>query len=67
MTKPTTPAPIEGKWPVPGNTITTAQGMVYTIGQPLNQGGYALVFEGMDLFGNAVALKVYKPAGRPFE
>lgn len=53
-------------WPTPGNTITVQSGMVYTIGQPINQGGYALVFEGMDLFGNPVALKIFKPADRPF-
>lgn len=54
-------------WPTPGNTITTQSGMVYTIGQPINSGGYALVFEGMDLFGNPVALKIFKPANRPFK
>lgn len=41
--------------------------MVYTIGQPINSGGYALVFEAVDTFGNATVLKVYKPASRPFE
>src|SRR3972149_3196445 len=54
-------------WPTPGNTITTVSGMVYTIGQPINSGGYALVFDGSDSFGNSVALKVFKPADRPFE
>ncbi len=41
--------------------------MVYRIGQPINSGGYALVFEAVDTFCNAVALKVYRPAQRPFE
>ncbi|MBI4834001.1 MAG: protein kinase [Planctomycetes bacterium] len=54
-------------WPTPGNTITTSSGMIYTIGQPINSGGYALVFEGADLFGNSVVLKVFKPANRKFE
>lgn len=54
-------------WPAPGNTLTTRSGMVYTIGQPINSGGYALVFDGLDLFGNSVALKIFKPANRPFE
>lgn len=54
-------------WPTPGNTITTQSGMIYTIGQPINSGGYALVFEGSDFFGNSVALKVFKPANRPFD
>jgi serine/threonine-protein kinase len=40
--------------------------MQYTIGGQLGAGGFALVMEGTDLFGNAVALKVYKPANRPF-
>lgn len=35
-------------WPTQGNTITTQSGMIYTIGQPINSGGYALVFEGLD-------------------
>jgi serine/threonine protein kinase len=54
-------------WPAPGNTVETKSGMQYIIGQPINSGGYALVFEGHDLFGNAIALKVFKPAARPFE
>jgi len=41
--------------------------MEYTIGNQIGSGGYALVFEGTDLFGNAVALKVFKPANRPFD
>ena len=53
-------------WPTPGNTISTRAGMQYLIGNQLDSGGYALVFEGTDLFGNAIALKVYKPANRPF-
>lgn len=54
-------------WPTPGSTITTNSGMTYTIGQPINWGGYALVFEGSDIFGNPMALKIFKPANRPFE
>lgn len=62
MTEP----PIVITWPTPGVTITTDPGLVYTIGQPIDQGGYALVFEGADEFGNQVALKVLKPTGRLF-
>jgi eukaryotic-like serine/threonine-protein kinase len=47
-------------------TITTGAGLVYTIGQPIDQGGFALVFEGVDEFWNNVVLKVFKPSGRPF-
>lgn len=61
------PDDIPIKWPTPGNTITTVAGMEYVIGPQLDQGGYALVFEGMDTFGHPVALKIYKPANRPFE
>ena len=54
-------------WPILGNTITTKTGMEYIIGPQLDAGGFSLVFEGTDLFGNAVALKVFKPANRPFD
>lgn len=54
------------RWPVPGVTITTGAGLVYTIGQSIDQGGFALVFEGVDEFWNNVVLKVFKPAGRQF-
>jgi serine/threonine-protein kinase len=64
---PAQPAPLQIKWPTPGNVITTKAGMQYTIGNQFAQGGFALVFEGLDVFGNAVALKVYKPANRPFD
>lgn len=58
--------PIQIRWPTPGVTITTGAGLVYTIGPPIDQGGFALVFEGIDEFQNNVVLKVFKPAGRPF-
>ncbi|MHC4530574.1 MAG: serine/threonine-protein kinase [Planctomycetota bacterium] len=54
-------------WPSPGTVITTQNGMEYKVGTQLDSGGFALVFEGTDLFGNPVALKVFKPANRPFE
>lgn len=55
------------EWPTTGSVITTHNGMEYTIGQHISSGSYALVFEGIDSFGNAIALKVYKPAKRRFE
>lgn len=58
---------IQTKWPQPGNTITRPTGIVYTIGQSINQGAYALVYEATDSFGNSVALKIFKPANRPFD
>jgi serine/threonine-protein kinase len=58
---------IQVKWPQAGTTITTTSGIVYTIGQSINQGAYALVYEGTDSFGNPVALKIFKPANRPFD
>lgn len=61
------PTPIPTKWPQPGNTITRPTGIIYTIGQSINQGAYALVYEAADSFGNAVALKIFKPANRPFD
>ena len=61
------PPPISVVWPTPGTTITTEAGMQYMLGNQIGSGGFALVFEGTDLFGNAVALKVFKPANRPFD
>lgn len=58
---------IQIRWPQPGNTITSPTGIVYTIGQSINQGAYALVYEAADSFGNSVALKIFKPANRPFD
>lgn len=54
-------------WPTLGDVIKTPSGMVYTIGNPIDSGGYALVFEGLDIFKNPVAIKIFKPAERPFE
>jgi serine/threonine protein kinase len=59
-------APIPIRWPTPGDTITAASGRVYSVGQKLNEGGYALVFEGTNDLGRPVALKVYKPLNRLF-
>lgn len=58
---------IQTTWPQPDNTITRPTGIVYTIGQSINQGAYALVYEATDSFGNSVALKIFKPANRPFD
>jgi len=59
-------SPSQFRWPTPGLAITADDGQVYTIGSPLDQGGFALVFEGVDEFWNNVVLKILKP-GRPFE
>ena len=65
MTHPPTAIPI--RWPAPGDQITTDGGATYDVGSQLNEGGYALVFEGLNRQGGAIALKVYKPANRPFD
>lgn len=39
----------------------------YTIGNLIDSGGFALVYECKDSFYNDLALKVFKPANRPFE
>jgi serine/threonine protein kinase len=58
---------IEIKWPNPGDTITTDSGMGYTIGTLLNDsGGFGLLYEGYDTFGNPVAIKIFKPSNRKF-
>jgi len=53
-------------WLKPGDEISTPIGMKYIIGKPISSGAYALIFEGTDLFGNSVVLKVFKPAKRTF-
>lgn len=53
-------------WPTPGNIITSYHRVQYTIGQPIDQGGFALIFEAIDSFENPVVLKIFKPANRPF-
>ena len=58
--------PSQFRWPTPGLAITADDGQVYTIGSQIDQGGFALVFEGVDEFWNNVVLKILKP-GRPFE
>ncbi|VBB05704.1 tyrosine-protein kinase active site [Lucifera butyrica] len=54
-------------WPVPGFNITTITGETYTLGNVINEGGCAFVLDGIDSFGNPVALKLFKPALRSFE
>lgn len=62
-----TNSPIQIKWPKPGDTITTQSGMEYTIGTLLNNtGGFGLLYDGFDTFGNPVAIKIFKPAKRKF-
>jgi eukaryotic-like serine/threonine-protein kinase len=54
-------------WPAPGAEITTARGLWYRVGQPINSGEYALVYDATDILGTPVALKVFQPAPRPFQ
>lgn len=37
------------------------KGVSYTVGNPINSGGYGIIYEGMDSFENNVILKVLKP------
>src|SRR5208337_3098415 len=53
-------------WPGPGSVIRTSAGLWYTVGQPINSGGYALVYEATNVLGQPVALKIFKPTDRPF-
>jgi len=58
---------IQFSLPTKGDIITAPSGIDYKVGQPIKEGGYALVFEGEDIFENPVVLKVFKPANRDFE
>jgi serine/threonine-protein kinase len=48
-------------WPYPSLIIPTSSGISYTLGKIISEGGYAQVFEGIDSFGNPVAIKILKP------
>lgn len=64
----TTNNSFEVKFPNTGDTITTDGGLSYTIGTLINDsGGFGLLYEGFDTFGNSVAVKIFKPANRMFE
>ena len=59
---------IQIKWPTPGFNIKTENGLDYTIGTLISDsGGFGLLYEGFDTFGNPVAIKIFKPANRKFE
>lgn len=53
-------------WPKSGMTIKV-NNIVYTIGNLIDSGGFALVLECKDSFYNDLVLKVFKPANRPFK
>ena len=56
------------KWPNPGDTISINDGMEYTIGTLLNDtGGFGLLYEGFDTFGNSLAIKIFRPAKRLYK
>lgn len=60
--------PIQVKWPTPGGKITTDGGLIYTIGNLLSDaGGFGILYEGYDTFGNPVAIKILRPANRNFK
>ncbi|MFM0058548.1 serine/threonine-protein kinase [Paraburkholderia phytofirmans] len=48
--------------PSPGSTVYGSGGVAYTLGPPIKEGGFAMVYEAIDEFGNPVALKVLKPS-----
>ena len=54
-------------WPTPGNTITTGSGFSILLEGHLIKAGMRWFSRVLIVLGNAVALKVYKPANRPFE
>jgi serine/threonine-protein kinase len=58
-------APPAAKFPTPGTVITTLAGAQYRVVKVINAGGYAVVYEGINKFGNVIALKVYKPSPDP--
>lgn len=61
----TTNNPIKFKWPKTNTSITTKSGMKYTIGTLINNtGGFGLLYDGFDTFGNSVAVKIFKPKGK---
>jgi serine/threonine protein kinase len=59
--------PIMTSWPLSGTVITTSSGAWYRVGRQIASGAYALVFEGTNSFGHLLALKVFKPANRPYQ
>ena len=60
--------PIQIKWPNAGDNIKTIGGLDYTIGTLLSDsGGFGLLYEGFDTFGNHVAIKIFKPANRKYK
>lgn len=59
---------IQVKWPTPGGKITTDGGLIYTIGNIISDvGGFGILYEGYDTFGNSVAIKILRPAKRKFQ
>lgn len=58
--------PIPISWPFKDQIITAPNGISYKIGNRINEGAYAQVYEGVDDFFNPVAIKIFKPANRPF-
>jgi serine/threonine-protein kinase len=58
---------IKGEFPNPGDVIETGRGVDYSIGRLITQGGFGLLYEGQDNFGNSLAIKIFKPDHRKFE
>ena len=59
-------AKINFSYPKNGDTIQAPTSETYTIGNIVNQGNFGILYEGFDTFDNQVAIKVLKPANKPF-
>lgn len=61
----TTINPLRVKLPKTGTSIRTKSGMKYTIGTRISDmGGFGLLYNGLDTFGNPVAVKIFRPKGK---
>lgn len=49
------------QWPVPGQKIVLQNGNAYILGEQLGNGFFSVVYAGVDLWDNQLAIKVIKP------
>lgn len=59
--------PIKVVWPKPGDSVRSADGNVYHIGEKIGEGNFSIVFSAIDDWDNELAVKILKPAGQLFE
>ena len=59
--------PIKIVWPKPGDSVRSADGNVYHIGDRIGEGNFSIVFSAIDDWDNELAVKILKPAGQLFE